>query len=62
MRRPAFDPQVVEWEQIQLQIQFAAERVVRGIETIPEALAGLDARVDRLLAKRRALVEAGRIA
>lgn len=62
MRRPAFDPQVVEWEQIQIQIQFAAERVVRGIETIPEALAGLDARVDRLLAKRRALVEAGRIA
>jgi multiple sugar transport system substrate-binding protein len=62
MRYPAFDPKVIEWEQIQLQIQFAAERVVRGIETIPEALAGLDTRVDRLLAKRRSLVEAGRLA
>jgi len=62
MRYPAPGPKVIEWEQIQLQVQFAAERVVRGVETIPQALAGLDTRVDRILAKRRALVEAGKLA
>lgn len=62
MRLPAVDPKVIEWEQIQLQIQFAAERMVRGVETLPEALAGLDVRVDRILAKRRALVDAGKLA
>lgn len=62
MRDPAFDPPVIEWEQIMIQVQFAAERVVRGIETIPQALAGLDDRVDRLLAKRRSLVASGRLA
>lgn len=62
MRYPAFDPKVIEWEQIQLQAQFAAERVVRGLQTIPQALAGLDDRVDRLLAKRRSLVASGQLA
>jgi len=32
------------------------------VETILQALAGLDTRVDRILAKRRALVEAGKLA
>ncbi|SFP35604.1 extracellular solute-binding protein [Sphingomonas rubra] len=62
MRFPSPDPKVIEWEQIQIQIQFAAERVVRGLQTIPQALADLDERVDRLLAKRRSLVEAGKLA
>ncbi|RZM32609.1 MAG: hypothetical protein EOP67_26775 [Sphingomonas sp.] len=61
MRFPAAAPKVIEWERIKLEIQFAAERVVRGVQTIPEALAGLDTRVDQLLAKRRALVDAGRL-
>ncbi|MEG8054914.1 ABC transporter permease subunit [Sphingomonas aerolata] len=59
MRFPATAPKVIEWERIKLEIQFAAERVVRNVQTIPQALAGLDTRVDQLLAKRRALVEAG---
>jgi len=62
MRQPASTPRVIEWERIQIEIQFAAERIVRKVQTLEAALAALDARVDRLLAKRRALVEAGRIA
>jgi multiple sugar transport system substrate-binding protein len=62
MRFPATAPKVIEWERIKLEIQFAAERVVRGVQTIAEALASLDTRVDQLLAKRRELVEAGKLA
>ncbi|MEH3159893.1 MAG: extracellular solute-binding protein [Sphingomonas taxi] len=62
MRQPAAAPRVIEWERIQAEIQLAAERVVRKVQTLDAALAALDARVDRLLAKRRALVDAGRIA
>ncbi len=62
MRYPAIEPRVIEWERVQQEIQYAAERVVRGVQTIDAALATLDDRVDRLLAKRRALVAAGRIA
>lgn len=62
MAEPAPIPPAVEWERIQGEIQLAAERVVRGIETIEAALTALDERVDRLLAQRRALVDAGRIA
>ncbi|WP_162233562.1 extracellular solute-binding protein [Sphingomonas sp. Leaf34] len=62
MRFPATAPKVIEWERIKLEVQFAAERVVRGVQTIPQALAGLDTRVDQLLAKRRALIEAGTLA
>jgi multiple sugar transport system substrate-binding protein len=61
MRQPAAAPRVIEWERIQAEVQLAAERVVRGVQTLDAALAALDARVDRLLAKRRALVEAGTI-
>lgn len=62
MAQPASIPPVVEWERIQGEIQLAAERVVRGLQTIGQALTVLDERVDQLLAKRRALVDAGRIA
>ncbi len=62
MDQPAPIPPVVEWERIQGEIQLAAERVVRGLQTIEQALTALDERVDQLLAKRRALVDAGRIA
>ena len=62
MRQPATTPPVIEWERIQTEIQLAAERVVRKVQTLDGALAALDDRVDRLLAKRRALVEAGAIA
>ena len=62
MRRPAAMPRVIEWERIQTEIQYAAERVVRGVQTINQALAGLDTRVDQLLVQRRALVERGKLA
>lgn len=62
MLHPAAAPAVIEWERIQIEIQLAAERIVRGVQTLDVALTALDERVDRLLAKRRALVEAGKIA
>lgn len=62
MRQPAIAPKIVEWERIQAEVQLVAERMVGGLLTIPEALATIDRRVDRLLAKRRSLVEAGRLA
>ncbi len=62
MRQPAAIPPVIEWERIQTEIQLAAERMVRGLLTIDQTLAALDDRVDQLLAKRRALVDAGRLA
>lgn len=62
MRYPAHDPNVVEWERIRIEVQLIAERVVRGRIGIDDALAAMDVRTDALLAKRRALVAAGRIA
>ncbi len=61
MREPAMAPKIIEWERIQIEVQLVAERVVRGLLTIPQALATIDGRIDQILAKRRALVEAGRI-
>jgi ABC-type glycerol-3-phosphate transport system substrate-binding protein len=62
MRAPASGPNIVEWERVRSEVQLIAERVVRGLMTLDEGTAEMDRRVDRLLAKRRALVEAGRIA
>ncbi len=61
LRQPATIPPVIEWERIQTEIQLAAERMVRGLLTLDETLAALDERVDQLLAKRRQLVDAGRL-
>lgn len=58
---PAQAPRIVEWERIQAEVQLIAERVVRGLLTVDQGLAAMDARVDQLLAKRRALVDIGRI-
>ncbi|WP_197277266.1 extracellular solute-binding protein [Sphingomonas profundi] len=62
MREPAAGPPIVEWERILAEVQLIAERVVRRLLTIDQGLAEMDRRVDALLAKRRALVAAGRIA
>ena len=62
MRVAAPVPRVLEWERIQIEVQLVAERVIRGLMTIDQGLAAIDARVDAILAKRRALVEAGAIA
>lgn len=56
------DPNIVEWERIRIEVQLIAERVVRGLTTIGQGVTEMDRRVDRLLATRRALVAAGRIA
>ncbi|RST31449.1 extracellular solute-binding protein [Sphingomonas ginkgonis] len=62
VREIATTPRVVEWEQIQTEVQLIAERVVRGQLSVDQGLAEADRHVDRILAKRRALVEAGRLA
>lgn len=62
MADPAPIPPAVEWERIKGEVQLAAERVIRELQTIEQALTALDDRVDRLLAQRRALVAAGKIA
>jgi len=53
-------PKVPEWERIATEMQFAAERIVRGGESMDVALRALDAKVDEeILAKRRTLLARG---
>ncbi|MGQ3040407.1 MAG: extracellular solute-binding protein [Brevundimonas sp.] len=53
-------PKVPEWERIVTEMQIVAERMVRG-EYTPEAAAReIDVRADRLLEKRRWMIEHGR--
>ncbi|MEO6191713.1 MAG: sugar ABC transporter substrate-binding protein [Thermoanaerobaculia bacterium] len=52
-------PKVPEWEEISVQIWQSLEPAIRGRESVDDALADLDERVDRILAKRRE-VQAGR--
>ena len=58
----ADSPMIVEWERIQIETTLISERIARGLLTVDEGLAECDARADEILAKRRALVQAGRIA
>ncbi len=60
--RSVAPPAVPEWEQITGEVQLVAEHMVRGEYGVDAAAREMDARVDRILAKRRALVEGGRIA
>lgn len=53
-------PKVPEWERIVNEIQIVAERTVRGEFTIDEATAEMDLRTDRLLEKRRWMLDKGR--
>ncbi len=62
MREPSLAPPVIEWERIKIEMQLVAERIVRGLLTIDQGLEAIDTRVDAILAKRRALIDAGRIA
>ncbi|MES2337941.1 MAG: extracellular solute-binding protein [Pseudomonadota bacterium] len=55
-------PKVPEWERIVSEMQLVAEQVVRGSLTVDAAAAEIDARADRLLEKRRWMVERGRAA
>jgi len=55
-------PAVAEWERITLEVQSIAEQMVRGHLGVDAAAAEMDARVDRILAKRRWLLDNGRLA
>lgn len=53
-------PKVPEWERIVTEMQVVAERMVRGEFTVDRAAAEIDRRADRLLEKRRWMMEQGR--
>ena len=53
-------PKVPEWERIVTEMQIVAERMVRGEFTVVAAGAEIDRRADRLLEKRRWMIEQGR--
>lgn len=53
-------PKVPEWERIVTEMQVVAERMVRGQFTVDAAAAEIDSRADRLLEKRRWMLEQGR--
>lgn len=53
-------PKVPEWERIVTEMQIVAERMVRGQFSVDEAAKEIDARADRLLEKRRWMLDKGR--
>lgn len=53
-------PKVPEWERIVTEMQIVAERMVRGEYTPETAAREIDVRADRLLEKRRWMIEQGR--
>lgn len=53
-------PKVPEWERVVTEMQIVAERMVRGQFTPRAAAAEIDRRADRLLEKRRWMIEQGR--
>jgi multiple sugar transport system substrate-binding protein len=60
LSRVAPTPKVPEWEQIATRVAEAAEQVMRGQRDLDAALAALDADVDRMLEKRRWMLEKAR--
>jgi multiple sugar transport system substrate-binding protein len=54
-------PKVAEWEQIATRMALAAEQVVRGAKGLDDALSALDHDVDRMLEKRRWMLDHGRL-
>ncbi|MGV2497102.1 extracellular solute-binding protein [Pelagerythrobacter aerophilus] len=55
-------PKVPEWERVVTEMQVVADRMVRGDYTVRSAAAEMDLRVDEILAKRRWMMERGRLA
>lgn len=53
-------PKVPEWERIVSEMQVVAERMLRGEFTVSQAAAEMDIRADRLLEKRRWMLDQGR--
>lgn len=54
-------PKVPEWERVVTDMQIVADRMVRGEYTVSGAAAEMDRRVDEILAKRRWMMEQGRL-
>lgn len=54
-------PQVPEWEQIVIKLQLYVEHIATNTMTVDEALRRFDSDTDRMLEKRRWLVETGKI-
>lgn len=52
-------PKVPEWERIVTEMQIVAERMVRGQYSVDEAAKEIDRRADRLLEKRRWMLDKG---
>ena len=52
-------PKVPEWERIATELRLVAERVVHGELTVAQAAAELDARTNRILEKRRWILDRG---
>ena len=61
LERVTATPKIPEWEQIANRVWVAAEQAIRGSETPAGALELLDTDVDRMLAKRRWLLEKGQL-
>ena len=55
-------PAIPEWARIVTEVQAIAERTVRGEFGVDAATVAMDVRVDTLLAKRRWLLDRGRVA
>ncbi len=55
-------PAIPEWQRIVTEVQLVAEHMVRGEYGVEAAAAEMDRRVDRILEKRRWLLDRGRIA
>jgi multiple sugar transport system substrate-binding protein len=53
-------PKIPEWERIAQTLVRHVEAAVRGEQSVDEALAELDAEVDRILEKRRWLLDRAR--
>jgi len=54
-------PKVPEWERVVTAMQVVADRMVRGEYTVRGAASEMDRRVDEILAKRRWMMEQGRL-
>jgi multiple sugar transport system substrate-binding protein len=61
LERVVATPKIPEWEQIANRVWVAAEQAVRGSHTAAQALAALDEDVNRMLVKRRWLLEKGQL-
>jgi multiple sugar transport system substrate-binding protein len=61
LERVVATPKIPEWEQIANRVWVAAEQAVRGSHTAAQALDALDEDVDRMLVKRKWMLEKGQL-